>query len=139
MVWDNRMLKMVLCLLVLVFASHASHAAAVESILQEGGAVDRGLGALMQVFLWADPFTVAGRNHALNLFVGSLEALAGTVLISSGWRQINYTNPADGEGLRRVARRTTGEVVKTLLGHFLRLAGVARGAAGLLLIIGSLL
>ena len=133
------MLKAALCLIVLLFASHASQAADVESILLQGGAVDRGIGALMQLFLWADPFADDGRNHALNLFVGILEALAGTLLISSGWHQLDYTNPADGEGLRRVARRTAGEVVKTLLGHSLRLVGVVRGAAGLLLIIANLL
>ena len=133
------MLKAALCLLVLIFASHASQAADVESILLEGGAVDRGIAALMQLFLWADPFADDGRNHALNLFLVTLEALAGTVLISSVWRQVNYTDPADGEGLRRVARRTAGEVVKTLVGHALRIVGVVRGAAGLLLIIAKLL
>ena len=133
------MLKATPCLLVLLFASHASQAADVESILLEGGAVDRGIGALIQVFLWADPFSADGRNHALNLFLGIPEALAGTVLISSGLRQLDYTEPADGKGLRRVARRTAGEVIKTLLGHSLRLVGVVRGAAGLFLIIASLL
>ena len=133
------MLKAALCLLVLLFASHASQAADVESMLLEGGAVDRGIGVLMQIFLWADPFTDDGLNHALNLFLGIPEALAGTVLISSGWHQLDYAKLADGEGLRRVARRTAGEVVKTLLGHSLRLVGVVRGAAGLFLIIANLL
>jgi hypothetical protein len=133
------MLKAALCLIVLLFASHASQAADVESILLEGGAVGRGIGVLKQLFLWADPFPGDGGNHALNLFLGPLEALAGTVLISSGLRQIDYRNPSDGEGLRRVERRTAGEVVKTLLGHSLRLVGVVRGAAGLLLIIANLL
>lgn len=133
------MLKAALCLLVLLFTSHASQAADVEGILLEGGAVDSGIGALMQIFLWADPFLNEGGNHALNLFLGIVEILAGTVLISSGWRQVDYASRADAEGLSRVAKRTPGEVVKSLLGHSLRLAGVLRGAAGLLLIIASLL
>ena len=132
------MRTLVLCLLSLLLAAHLAQAGDVASEHLEGRTIDRWVNAPRQLLLWADPFEDNGRNYVLNFLLGIAEALAGTVLISHGQRQVDFTNASDGAGLRRVARRTTGEVVKTALGHVLRLFGLARGAGGMLLGIAHL-
>jgi hypothetical protein len=126
------MRTLVVCLLVLVLAAHAAQAEDVGNHL-ERDTIERWGDAPRQLLLWADAFEDIGLNYALNFFFGIAEILAGTILISHGRRQLDFTNPARGKELRRVANRTAGEVVKTVLGHILRLVGVARGAAGLFL------
>ncbi|MDJ0848542.1 MAG: hypothetical protein QNK04_09210 [Myxococcota bacterium] len=107
--------------------------------LLEGGAIDRGIDAIVQLFLWFGLFESEELNYSMNVVLGTVEALGGAVLISMGLRQVDLTGSADGEGLRRVARRTVGEVVKTVLGQILRIVGVVRASAGLVLLIGNLL
>jgi hypothetical protein len=95
-----------------------------------GGALARGLAAVSQLFLWLDLFESDELNYTVNVVLGVVEALLGTVTISMGQRQLDLTS-SEGGGLPRLARRTAGEVVQTLLGH-LRCCAVLRrsGAPG---------
>jgi len=118
-------------------------AAAVEAlpdaggILPEGGAFDRVVDAIRQLFLWFDLLESDDFNQLLNIVLGIIEALGGAVLISMGLPQLNLVDSIDGEELTRVTQRTAGEVVKTLLGHLLRLVGIVRGLAGLVFLVAS--
>lgn len=120
-------------------AAGDASAAEIGRNLLEGSAIDGIVGAIRQLLLWFDLFESDELNRSLNVVLGVVEGLGGAVLISMGLRQLDLTDPAEGEGLRRVARRTTGEAVKTVLGHLLRLVGIVRGSAGLLLLFGNLL
>ena len=75
---------------------------------------------------WNDRFESDELNHSMNVVLGIVEALTGAVLITMGLRQLDFADSAGGEELRRIARRTAGEAVKTLLGHFLRVVGIVR-------------
>ena len=132
----------ILSLLILLLVAQVAQAAQAEDVGRErpeGGTIERWVDPPRQLFLWAEPFEDNGLNYALNLFFGIAEALVGTILITHGKRQIDFMNPADEKGLRRVARRTAGEVAKTLFGHVLRLAGLVRAGGGILLGVAHLL
>jgi hypothetical protein len=133
------MRTLILPLLILLVVAHVAQAEDAGAGVLERGDIERWIDAPRQLFLWADPFEDSGLNYALNLFLGTAEALAGTILVSHGQRQVDFMNSGDEKGLRRVARRTAGEVVKTLLGHALRIAGVIRAAGGIYLGIAHLL
>lgn len=126
-------------LLALVAAADTARAADIGGELLEGGALDRGIDAIRQLWMWSDPFASDPLNNALNLALGVAEALAGSILVSSGLRQLDFADPAGEEGVRRIRRRTPAETVKTLLGHLLRLVGILRSCAAVFFIVGDLL
>ncbi len=127
-----------LSLSLLVLVAHAVGAESNGADLPAGDSIGRWLDPLGQLFLWAQPFEDDALNYTLNLFLGAAEALVGTILISHGQRQIDFVGSSDEEGLRRVARRTGGEIVESLLGHALRIAGVGRVAVGIFLGVAGL-
>ena len=84
----------------------------------------------VQILVWTDAFEASVINHSANCLFGVAEALIGTILISHGKRQIDFDSRSDGERLSRVASRSPGEIARTLIGHLVRMVGVARVAAG---------
>ena len=133
------MIEAILYMLASLAAAGTAQAADIASHLHQGGAIGQGVDAIRQLLLWFDLFESGELNHWINVVLGIVETLAGAVLITMGLRQLDFTATTDGEELHRIARRTTGEAVKTALGHFLRLVGILRVCAGFILVVANLL
>ena len=110
----------VLPLLILLAVAHVAQAEAPEGGGLEKTVVEDWVHVPKALFLWAEPFEHGGLNHALNIILGTAQALAGTILVSHGQRQVDFSNSGmrtgfDGsQGAPRV--KPSGPCLATLCG-----------------------